>query len=73
MDEQMKGGATAAKHTPANGREANEQGFYEHQCPFPSDSCEADQWRQEWSDAQVARELWEDQNFHSALATGSAA
>lgn len=63
---------TAAQHTPTNGREANEQGFYEHQCPFPSDSCEADQWRQEWSDAQIDREMWEDENFHSAKAEGSA-
>lgn len=56
------------EQAPTNGREANEQGFYERDCPFPMDSCEADQWRQDWNDAQIDRELWEDENFRACAA-----
>jgi hypothetical protein len=53
---------------PTNGREANEQGFYLRDYPFANGSAEAARWIQEWNDAQIDRELWEDENFRRCSA-----
>jgi hypothetical protein len=55
-------------NVPTNGREANEQGFYLRDCPYPLDCCERDTWVEQWNDAQIDRELWEDDNFRRCSA-----
>lgn len=57
-------------NAPTSGREANEQGFYLRDCPFDESTYEsaaaAAQWRSDWNDAQIDREIWEDDNYHRA-------
>jgi ribosome modulation factor len=55
------------RNAPNNGREANERGFYLHECPLFNDPSKRDQWVSDWNDAQIDREIWEDANHERAI------
>jgi ribosome modulation factor len=48
------------------GRRANEAGNPRSDCHLAEGTVARNSWLQGWDDAQIDRELWEDENFHRA-------